>query len=205
MTDPTSEILRQEHHLTGRSAEIFADPKIMGQAYSLFLESDRDLFDIAIELNLPREVLATWVKRGGWIDRKKQITNDYLRAAEDKYRQYLIQQRLPALMRHQKIGQGLEGMILDVIEKAIAEGKTLDPTAIRRLAEAFSSSANVTAKVAELAKKEDKEAEARAAGKREAKQPLIVIGGGPVNVTVTENASEEQVRDAIDTVAEELK
>ena len=53
-------------------------PELMAKAYDLYLSSNLTTVDIAIDLGLPQKVVASWVRRGGWKEKKRECNDTYV-------------------------------------------------------------------------------------------------------------------------------
>lgn len=167
------------------------DPKAKAEAYELYLNTEMDLTDIAIKTGIPKPVLAVWVREGKWAVRKEDLEREYMRAAESKYRNFLLEQRLPTISRHLEICKMLEERIGEMLRT----GGEIDSKELKRLSEALSASASVAARAAGVAEKvtEKSGMDTLTSGRR----PLIAIGIAPTlaqgaDITVKEGDVDEQ-------------
>ena len=155
------------------------DPQDKVTAYDMYMNSDKDMTDIAVELGIKRDVIAEWAKRGGWQMRKAQMVEELLRAADDRIKLFLVENRLPTLRRHLSAGKKLEVAIELAIDEIMAraeqEGRPLDTLALKRLAEALASVTNVTARAVATADILQQASAQGGAGR----QPLVMIGVMP--------------------------
>ena len=167
------------------------DPKVKSQAYDLFLHSENDFSDIGLALGISSKVVASWARKGKWKDRKIAIEDELMIASDAKYRALVRENRIPVLRRHLEATEILENGIIDVLKNETGDGNP-NPMNLKRMAEALTSSANVSARAAGIT--ETPNADTR---KDSDKRPLIMIGvvptplaGGvdaaPIEVTVTE-------------------
>jgi len=123
-------------------------PEVKAKAYELFLTTALDLTDIALSLNLPRTVVSAWSKQGDWLKRKHEIEVELFRSADDKYRRFLIEKRVPTLERHLVLSAKVEELI-ETMATSLKEGKErLTPVALEKLAKALASATSVSARAA---------------------------------------------------------
>lgn len=147
-------------------------PAVRAKAYERFLQTDMSPMDIAIDLGVNEMVIATWIRRGGWRKRKKELEMELFESAESDYRKLLIETRLPTLQRHLRISEKLELAVEKLIDTAIETGKPPSDMALKRLAETLSSATSVSARAAGIT---DKPFESKD-NKQDSKTPLIMIG-----------------------------
>jgi len=179
------------------------DPVIKARAYELYLHSGGDMTDIALQLQVPRNVVAKWACDGKWSKRKEILALEIMKAAEFKYRDFMLTNRMGTVERHVRIGAKLEEAVEKLLQK-LEDNQSVSSTEVRRLADALSSVAAVTARASGVSDHDigsdllvgDK-------GKANGKQPLVVIGlgpsmianvtdgdGRPIDVTVTKETAE---------------
>jgi len=171
------------------------DPEVKARMYNEFLTSNKDPSELAIEFNVPRHVIAAWVKEGGWLERKREVEKDLIKAYEDQYRQVLRENKLPVIRRHLKLGQQLEEAIGEVIEEELRspsgkDGRVNDMK-LKRMAEALVASSSVTAKAVGLADTIVQNIDAQNGGR----VPLVAIGIGPQLPSERTNMPSIEVRE----------
>lgn len=154
------------------------DPADKARAYEMFMGSDKDAADIAVELGINRAVIATWAREGGWVAKRKEIELELMRMADEKYRAFVTENKLPVLRRQVrisgKIEVAIEQIIDDEISKADKEGRAVDDKLIRRMSEALATVSGVSTKAVGLA---DTVIENNSQGG--GRVPLVAIGIGP--------------------------
>ena len=125
------------------------DPKVKAKAYELFLNTDLDLTDIAIDLGISSKVVASWSRAGKWRDRKKDLEMELFNSAEDKYRALIVQKRVPTIERHLEVSQKIEEKIGEAVDTIDVDNpkQLMD---LKRAAEAMSATANVSARAAAI-------------------------------------------------------
>lgn len=154
------------------------DPGDKAKAYELFMTTDRDLTDIAIELGVSREVISAWSTQGAWLERRKAVERELMQAADEKYKAFVMENKLPVLRRHIRISGKMENAIEQIIDeeiKAAAEqGKPMDDKLIRRMADALAAVTGVSAKAIGLA-----DTVVQNNGPGSGRVPLVAIGIAP--------------------------
>lgn len=172
------------------------DPAVKQRAYDLFLSSNMSAVDIAIDTGLPQHVVASWIRTGGWRERKKEIDAELMKDAEDRYRRLVVEKRLPVVERHLRVSEKLETAIEKNIDIATEDGAVPNDMKLKRLAEALVSATGVSARAAAISDKPFSDSDEKD-GKNK-KRPLIIIGvtaqpspgfqrPDPVTVTVDES------------------
>jgi len=121
------------------------DPVIKARAYELYLHSGGDMTDIALQLQVPRNVVAKWACDGKWSKRKEILALEIMKAAEFKYRDFMLTNRMGTVERHVRIGAKLEEAVEKLLQK-LEDNQSVSSTEVRRLADALSSVAAVTAR-----------------------------------------------------------
>ena len=154
------------------------DPVDKTRAYELFMTTDRDLTDIAIELGVNREVISAWSREGEWLARRKTFEAELMRAADEKYKAFVMENKLPVLRRHIRISGKMENAIEQIIDEEIAsaekDGKPMDDKLIRRMADALAAVTGVSAKAIGLA-----DTIVQNNGPGGGRVPLVAIGISP--------------------------
>ncbi len=154
------------------------DPKKVAEAFDLFLNQDMSLECIAVQLGMPFRQVQHFAKREKWLDRKEQLTRTLEQEAEQRYREFLAKSRLPTAQSHLENAKLLEDLIADEIKnlQSMEAGRERS-AAIRRLAEALSSTTGVSARAAGIT---DRPASVGAAQQpQQQRQPLVMIGIRP--------------------------
>ena len=153
------------------------DPAVKARAYELYLNSDLDTTDIAIDVGVPRSTVSAWARDGHWLDR-----------------QIIIRNRKPVMERHLRISEKLEEAIEKVIDDATKDDGIPSDIKLKRLAEALSSATGISARAAAISDKPFGDWRALDDRDKQAKVPLIMIGiqpqASPDNappITVTTN------------------
>jgi hypothetical protein len=172
----------------------FYDPKVKAEAYDKFLNTDMDIIDIAIAVGIPKQVVAAWSKEGGWLKRKEELELEFMRSAESKFRTFIIEHKLPTMIRHLELSRKIEEALGVVLDEAKTSGKPCNSTELRRLAEALSSATAVSALVMNITEKAI--AEQPKAQEPRGKSPLVAIavgsGHGPMTVTADDGYGETE-------------
>jgi len=171
------------------------DPKVKADAYEKFLNSDMDLTDLAIYAGVSKSVIAAWSKSGGWAKRKEDLELELMRSAESKYRGFLMEYKLPTVIRHIETARLLEEQIAKILQAAAKEGGEINSTELRRLSEALASATSVSARAVGMGEKNVSEQVARQ-DPSNGKRPLIAIGITPrlseaMDVRVVETTCED--------------
>jgi transposase-like protein len=157
-------------------------PEVKAKAYELYLTTDFSLSDIALDLSINSKVVASWSRAGKWRDRKKTVEMELFNSAEDKYRSIIVANRTPVIERHLAVSKKLEDLIgkaADAIENCGDDPSSME---IKRLAEAMSAVAGVSARAAAIS--ETPFSDHDVDGKRKA--PLITLN---VNASVPAEGS----------------
>jgi transposase-like protein len=147
------------------------DPRVKAQAFNSFLTTDLSLSDIALDLGVSSKVVASWSRKGGWLERKKEIETELFKSAEDQYRRLIVEHRVPTMLRHLRVSGKLEEGIEKVIDEETKDDRTPNDMKLKRMAEALSSSATVSARAAGISEKPFSDHESEKQGK----VPLIAI------------------------------
>ena len=143
------------------------DPKVLARAYELYLKSNNDLTDIAIELKLDREVLTTWASRGKWRTRKKEMERELMILSEAKFRDWILNNKLETAKRLLATAKEIETAVQEEIKKAREGKEALSADRLKKYAEALSHAASVSAKMTGLSEASVAEtATGRVAGSR---------------------------------------
>lgn len=154
------------------------DPAVKAKIYDDFMNTDKDLGEIAIEHGVDRSVIATWSKEGGWLERRKAHEEELMRVADAKYRQFVQDNKIPILRRQVRISEKLENAIEQVVEDELKNptGKDggLNDMKLKRMAEAMAAVSGVSAKAIGLA-----DTIVQNNGGSGGKVPLVAIGIGP--------------------------
>jgi hypothetical protein len=156
------------------------DPTVIAEAYERFLNGDS--FDaLAIELSIPKKVLAYHARKGDWLTRRADLLGVMQTEADQRYLDFLARERLPAAERHLRVAGKLEGAIERIVDKLIdiadEDGDiTIDDKRIRRLTESMASISAVSARAAGIT---DRPAPVGGGNQSVGKQPLIIIGVQP--------------------------
>ncbi len=173
-------------------------PAVKARAYELYLNTDLDTTDIAIDVGVPRSTVSAWAREGHWLDRKREIEQELMQRSEDSYRQLIIRNRKPVLERHLRISEKLEKAIEKVIDEATRDDGVPSDIKLKRLAEALSSATGISARAAALSDKPFGDVRALDDRDKQAKVPLIMIGiqpqASPDNappITVTADDAEQ--------------
>ena len=179
------------------------DPEVVARAYELFLEGEEDFATVALQLNVPHRDVLYWARKEKWLERKEELTRTLELGAEQDYRRFLAESRLPTAERHLRIAKNLEELIESELSKLDADGEAgaKDRTAaLRRLSEALASAANISARAAGIT---DRPAPIESAQSQQQRRPLIMIG---VNPTVSpDKHADEKVIDVEDYTTEETE
>lgn len=187
-----SEALMERPHTTVKRY----DPRVKAEAYERFLTSDMDLIDIAIVTGVPKHVVAAWANEGSWTRRKEELELELLRSAESKYRNFLLEHKIPTLERHIKASAEIENQVMQLVKRAqeaVDEGTSLKEASstLKRLAETLAAVTGVSARATGMADKVVQQQIGAAEQGRPGKTPLVAIGIAPklareTEITVTE-------------------
>ena len=176
------------------------DPALKVKAFELFMHTDRDLLDIATELEVGREVIASWVREGGWVKRRKDAEQELMKAADDKFQAFVMENKLPTIRRHARISGKLEEAIEQVIDGEIKRAekadKPLDDKLLKRMADALAAVTAVSGRAVGLA-----DAIVQKGAPMGGRVPLVAIGMFPRipadrtgdGQTITINGSSEEL------------
>lgn len=155
------------------------DPEVKAKAYECFLHTDMDLVDISIMVSVPRHVVATWAKEGEWNKRKRELELEVFRAAEAKYRAFLIKNKQSTVERHLALSTALEEQVGKLLDAMKQNPDDLPSSSeLRRLAETLASITAVSGRAVGLAEKVTKVEEVSDPDEKKGKRPLIQIGIG---------------------------
>jgi len=158
--------------------------EVMTAAYESYLAGNMDYGKMSLELAVPEKILRRWVEEGGWREKKLELDKQMFEDAENEYRKFLINNRVPVAERHARVSKKLEEALerqLDEVHKAIENG-TIDEkfpgSTLKRMAEALASVAGVSARAVGLS---DRPAILEEGGNRgNGKVPLVSINVTPV-------------------------
>ena len=165
-------------------------PAVKAKAYELFLHTNLDLVDIAIDLSIPAKVVAQWSRDGGWRKRKEELEMELFRSAEDKYRRFVIEKRQPTIERHLRVAEKLELAIEETLAERAKDGNVSERTLVA-LTKAFSEVTGVSARAAAITDTPFSDAN----GGKKQLTPVILIGGqvsAPVTAQVVDAEFEEK-------------
>ena len=132
------------------------DPMVKTKAYEMYLTTALDLTDIAITLELPKAVVATWSSQGAWFKRKQDVETELFKTADAKYKRLIMEQRVSVVERHLKVCKQLEDVAAQIAESMGKDDKTVarvlkDKAAVlEKLAKALASSAGVSQRAAAI-------------------------------------------------------
>ena len=161
-------------------------PETLARAYDLYLNTCSDPAELAVELGTSVATVRKWIRDRGWRERKDEIERALMKEHDDKYRSFLREHRLPTLLRHISVATKGEAAIEKLLDDMVADDKMPDAIKLRRLGEALTSFANVSARAAGISDRPPPLSDAEEAeGKR--KIPLVVVG---VNVQSSSSAKE---------------
>lgn len=165
------------------------DPRVKARAYDLFLNSDLNATDIAIDVGVPRDVVMSWAHNGNWRAVKLSMEADMMKDAESKYRRLIAENRAPVIERHLRISAALEDAIERVILDATKDDGMPSDMKLKRLAEALSSVTGISARAAGVS---DRPFLPGDEGNKQQRRPLVMVGvqvqaapGGGTSVQVT--------------------
>ncbi len=162
------------------------DPKVKASAYELFLTTDNTYADIALTLGIDARVVTLWARRGKWVDQRNKLELALLEDAESKYRQLVIQHKIPVLRRHLAQAEKIDAItdkLADTVTELISDGdvdlqalKRINKASmvLKRLAETMASSSGVSARAAAI---DERPGLGDEKGKQ--KQPLILLNVQP--------------------------
>lgn len=126
----------------------FYDPKVKAQAYDLFLNTSNDLHDISIALGVPKKTVAGWAKTGNWLERKKEIERLLFLEAEEKYKQFIIENRLPTAKRQLEAASKIEEGVIRLVNHEMRDPEAVpDSRVLRSVSETLVAAASVSSKV----------------------------------------------------------
>jgi hypothetical protein len=95
------------------------DPKVMTEAFKMYLNTTMTPHDIAIQLGVPIKALRGWIRKGDWVGRKKQEVEKLLEAELIQYREFLAANRLPTAKRHLELSSKLESAIDNLVDRSL--------------------------------------------------------------------------------------
>lgn len=171
-------------------------PELMAKAYDLYLSSNLTTVDIAIDLGLPQKVVASWVRRGGWKEKKREATMELMLAAENKFRDFMLENKLPTMQRHLRVAGKIEEAVERFMDQELKDDQVPKSMDLKRMAETLASATTVSARAVGLSDK-PQETVSEHDNKRKERRPLVVIGvnaqapPGTRMEPVTINVSEE--------------
>lgn len=171
-------------------------PELMAKAYDLYLSSNLTTVDIAIDLGLPQKVVASWVRRGGWKEKKREATTELMLAAENKFRDFMLENKLPTMQRHLRVAGKIEEAVERFMDQELKDDQVPGSMDLKRMAETLASATTVSARAVGLSDKPQETVSERD-NKRKERRPLVVIGvnaqapPGTRMEPVTINVSEE--------------
>lgn len=146
------------------------DPAVKARAFDLMLHSSLGMDEIAIDVGVKTAVIARWAQTGKWLEHKKAIEDEMFALAERHYREFLIKNRMPTLLRHLEASKKLEEAIIKRIGQ-LSEDDRVKTIEFKQIAEALSASAGVSSRASGVS-----EVQAGARQEQMGKRPLVMIG-----------------------------
>jgi len=145
----------------------------LNKAYDLFLQTDMDLSDIALDLGVSSKLVASWARKGKWVDRKRGLEEEEMQAADAKYRSVVRENRVPVVKRHLAVSGKLEEGIEKFIDVELDKDAP-NPVQLERMSRALAASTGVSARAAGITEKPHEDTI-----KESKKTPLILLNVNP--------------------------
>lgn len=189
------EWLEKMPQLENNEAKLLA---LVEKCYSSFLSSTASVRDLAVEYNVPIEVMAAWAREGRWLRRREEFRQELLVNVEMDYADFVRKNRVKTAEEivgnlGPKIGQ-----IGEAISTALDLGEY---TNVRRLAESLKHVSDIVSKAVGLdapMPSSERTLVQKTAEEINAKQPFFNINTrGPVQISQgkPEEEREEKVID----------
>lgn len=164
-----------------RNIDLAQDPEVIAKAYELYLKATQDPVDIAINLGVSKETVCEWITQGKWRVRRNAIVKELLQSKDDDFKQFLASQRLTTAKRHSDIAKDYEEAIAGFLKDVKDKGGSLNDMQLKRLSEALSACAGVSARAGGLSDAStqtiNQDVQASNQGSR---QPFLVFNVTPV-------------------------
>jgi hypothetical protein len=175
-------VVEDQALVAGVTDAVRVTPDKLLEAKALFIKGEADLYDIAIDLEVPVTQVACWARDGHWMAARREVQkviSEGQRLAEERF---VLENRLPAARAQ-----------MDVVNKAVKKASGLvdgaqSASELRRIAESMGSLSNVAERAVGMNMKESADETADESGGRKKKTPLVVIGITPREVTVEERS-----------------
>lgn len=162
--------------------EVRPEQTSLNKAYELFLQSDLDTTDIALELGISSKVVASWARKGKWLERRRAIEDEEMKVADAKYRAVVREHRVPTVLRHLEVSAKLETGIGTVLDAELAK-ELPDSRELERMSRALAASTGVSARAAGITEKPHEDTL-----QTQGRVPLILLNVVPVPATVDKKA-----------------
>lgn len=167
--------------------------ELIERCYSVFLAGTATVRDLALEFNVPLEIISAWAREGKWLRRRDDFRQELLVNLEMEYAQFIRENRVKTAQDIVEKLQPKIGQIGDAISTALDLGEY---TNVRRLAESLKHVSDIVTKTVGLDSPiptSDRPALQKSADDTGAKQPFFNINTrGPVQITPP---SEEKIID----------
>jgi hypothetical protein len=179
--------------LEGNEARLL---ELIERCYSTFLAGTAGVRDLALEYNIPVEVIATWAREGKWLRRRDDFRQELLVSTEMDYAEFIRKNRVKTAEEIVAKLQPKIGEISDAIATALSLGEY---TNVRRLAESLKHVSDIVTKTVGLDAPipvSDRPAMQKGSDDSGVKQPFFNINTrGPVQITPAREEQEEKVID----------
>lgn len=146
---------------------------VQARAYEAYLKN-ADVTSISIDMGISVPVLKTWIKKGGWLARRKAEEEALLALVENQYRIWAGNQKQPEAQAQLNLARALQTEIGKNVATAAAAGVPLTDMQLKRLSEALASVTVVSARAVQLSDKP--QIDYRPAGGGQQRPTLILIG-----------------------------
>jgi len=166
---------------------------LISKCYSSFLAGSADLKQLAVDFNLPVDIVAHWAREGKWLSRREDFRQELLVNVEMDYAEFVRRERVKTAEEIISKLQPKIGNIAEAIDTALSLGEY---TNVRRLAESLKHVSDIVTKAVGLdapLPQSERTNQARLMAADQTKQPFFNINTrGPVQIT---QAKEEKIVD----------
>lgn len=152
------------------------DPTLKAKAFEQFLMTESDLTDIAIDMGIPRSVLAAWSRSEGWRAKKKELEMELLEEVEAKCRAIKSGAKAEELTRQVQLTKKMEAGIEQCLDRELSKDEGPKSAELRRLAETLSQTTNVSSRALGI---KDDPLLPESQNAKQSKRPLVMIGITP--------------------------
>lgn len=151
------------------------NPLTIGRAYETYLNTDLTLQELALDTGIPYNKLVGIAVKNKWATKKQAIQDEIFRMAENRYQNFVADNKLPTAQRHVEVAKEIEAKVLEVAKNINSSDSKADMKLVR-VAKALSDASNVSARAVGLGLPGSETPGYSGTGKPGSKQPLVIIG-----------------------------